>query len=94
MPGLVPGIHVLRCLHREKAWLAGTSGAKTRFALLPGYDDSNPAERKRTTSYAASAALAFSAIAWNAAGSWIARSDSTLRSTVMPDFERPLMKTL
>ena len=44
--------------------------------------------------HAASAALAFSAIAWNAAGSLMARSDSTLRSTVMPDFDRPLMKTL
>ena len=43
---------------------------------------------------AASAALAFSAIAWNAAGSAMARSDSTLRSTVMPDLARPLMKTL
>ena len=43
---------------------------------------------------AASAALAFSAIAWNAAGSWMARSDSTLRSTVMPDLDRPLIKTL
>ena len=43
---------------------------------------------------AASAALAFSAIAWNAAGSVMARSDSTLRSTVMPDFDRPLIKTL
>src|ERR1700730_8211678 len=45
-------------------------------------------------SQAASAALAFSAIAWNAAGSWMARSDSTLRSTVMPDLDRPLIKTL
>src|ERR1700733_54139 len=44
--------------------------------------------------YAASAALAFSAIAWSAAGSWIARSDSTLRSTVMPDLDRPLINTL
>jgi hypothetical protein len=94
MPGLVPGIHVLRCLQEMKTWMAGTSSAKTRFALLPGHDDFNPAEHKRTTPYAASAALAFSAIAWNAAGSWIARSDSTLRSTVMPDLERPLMKTL
>ena len=34
------------------------------------------------------------AIAWNAAGSLMARSDSTLRSTVMPDLARPLMKTL
>src|ERR1700755_2663491 len=43
---------------------------------------------------AASAALAFSAIAWNAAGSLMAGSESTLRSTVMPDFDRPLMNTL
>ena len=38
-------------------------------------------------------ALAFSAIAWNAAGSVMARSDSTLRSTVMPDLARPSIKT-
>ena len=44
--------------------------------------------------YAASAALAFSAIAWNDAGSWIARSDSTLRSTVMPDLARPSINRL
>ena len=43
---------------------------------------------------AASAALAFSAMAWNAAGSVMARSDNTLRSTVMPDLDRPLIKTL
>ena len=46
------------------------------------------------TAYAASAALAFSAIAWNAVGSVMARSDSTLRSTMTPDLARPLMKTL
>ncbi len=74
--------------------VAGATGTKTRFALLPGHDDFNPAGAQPTTRYAASAALAFSAIAWNAAGSWIARSDSTLRSTVMPDLERPLIKTL
>jgi hypothetical protein len=70
--------------------------AKTRFALLPGYDNlKNFAEENRgTMPQAASAALAFSAIAWNAAGSAMARSDSTLRSTVMPDFARPLIKTL
>ena len=89
-----PGHPRLTVLAGKKTWMAGRSGAKTRFALLPGYDDFNPAKRKRTTAYAASAALAFSAIAWNAAGSWIARSDSTLRSTVMPDLERPLIKTL
>ena len=48
--------------------------------------------RKRTQ--AASAALAFSAIAWNAAGSLMARSDSTLRSTMMPDLERPSINRL
>jgi hypothetical protein len=89
-----PGHPSLTVFAREKTWMAGTSSAKPRFALLPGHDDFNPAEHKRTTRYAASAALAFSAIAWNAAGSWIARSDSTLRSTVMPDLERPLIKTL
>jgi len=51
-------------------------------------------EGRALTPQAASAALAFSAIAWNAAGSWMARSDSTFRSTVMPDFDRPLIKTL
>ena len=62
----------------------------------PGHDDlKNFAEEAEgAMAYAASAALAFSAIAWNAAGSVMARSDSTLRSTVMPDFERPLIKTL
>jgi len=37
MPGLVPGIHVYRRL--VNAWMAGTSSAKMRFALLPGHDD-------------------------------------------------------
>jgi hypothetical protein len=35
MPGLVPGIHVLPA---RKTSMAGTSSAKTRFALLPGHD--------------------------------------------------------
>jgi len=40
MPGLVPGIHVfLRCCI-PKTWMAGTSSAKTRFALLPAMTDS------------------------------------------------------
>ena len=43
---------------------------------------------------AASAALAFSAIAWNAAGSLTARSDSTLRSTVIPDLAMPSINRL
>ena len=95
MPGLVPGHPRLAVLAKVKTWMAGTSNAKTRFALSPGHDDfRNGAEPQRATAYAASAALAFSAIAWNAAGSWIARSDSTLRSTVMPDLARPLINTL
>jgi hypothetical protein len=36
--GLVPAIQVflLRC--EAKPWTAGSSSAKTRFALLPGHD--------------------------------------------------------
>jgi hypothetical protein len=34
MPGLVPGIHVLAASQQAKTWMAGTSNAKTRFALL------------------------------------------------------------
>jgi hypothetical protein len=37
MPGLVPGIHVFVGV-TKKTWMAGTSSAKTRFALLPGHD--------------------------------------------------------
>jgi len=36
MPGLVPGIHDF--LRTNKTWMAGSSSAKTRFALLPGND--------------------------------------------------------
>jgi hypothetical protein len=39
MPGLVPGIHVLTSVAAIKTWMAGTSSAKTRFALLPGHDE-------------------------------------------------------
>jgi len=38
MPGLVPGIHVFLAERHSKAWMAGTSSANTRFALLPGHD--------------------------------------------------------
>jgi hypothetical protein len=38
MPASVAGIHVF--LRAAKAWMAGTPGAKTRFALLPGHDGS------------------------------------------------------
>src|SRR6186997_3351316 len=48
MPGFVPGIHVLQRLREEGRWMAGTSSAKTRFALLPGHDDlKNIAEEPR-----------------------------------------------
>ena len=82
-----PGHPRLTAFASRKTWMAGTGPAMTTsrdFAEAP----------MRATPQAASAALAFSAIAWNAAGSVMARSDSTLRSTVMPDFARPLMKTL
>jgi hypothetical protein len=82
----------------------GSSRASTSYSICekeavdgrdkPGHDDLKKRENLELTTYAASAALAFSAIAWKAAGSLMARSDSTLRSTVMPDFDRPLMKTL
>jgi hypothetical protein len=36
MPGLVPGSHVFLCV---KTRMAGSSSAKTRFALLPGHDE-------------------------------------------------------
>jgi hypothetical protein len=35
----MPGIHVfLSQEFKRKTWMAGTSSAKTRFALLPGHD--------------------------------------------------------
>ena len=86
-----------------------SSSAKADDPVTPGVNDADrwlldaPPSRSMTPeldaasdfrAYAASAALAFSAIAWNAAGSVMARSDSTLRSTVMPDFDRPLINTL
>jgi hypothetical protein len=40
MPGLVPGIHVFtNHPTKRKTWMAGSSSAKTRFALLPGHDE-------------------------------------------------------
>ena len=66
----------------------------SRPALLATGAESRGTIEAPLAPQAASAALAFSAIAWNAAGSVMARSDSTLRSTMMPDFARPLIKTL
>jgi hypothetical protein len=39
MPGLDPGIHAFLAPDEEKTWMAGSSSAKTRFALLPGHDE-------------------------------------------------------
>src|SRR6201991_562221 len=43
VPGLDPGTHAHAeqgsLLSRSLRWIAGTSGAKTRFALLPGNDN-------------------------------------------------------
>ena len=65
------------------------------LAVTPGTRSSARMTRARDArSQAGKAALAFSTIAWNAAGSRIARSDSTLRSTVTPALSRPSMKRL
>src|SRR5215510_10296817 len=45
--GLVPVIHVLLLQPSSKTWMAGTSSAKTRFALLPGHDGSSLRESWR-----------------------------------------------
>jgi hypothetical protein len=37
MAGLDPAIHVLNAI-RKKTWMPGTSGLKTRFALLAAHD--------------------------------------------------------
>jgi hypothetical protein len=42
MPGLVPGIHAFTVAPHKKTWMAGTSGTKTRFALLFGHDKETP----------------------------------------------------
>src|SRR5882724_2602019 len=36
---LCPGHPRSSCCQIERAWMPGTSSAKTRFALLPGHDD-------------------------------------------------------
>jgi hypothetical protein len=41
MPGLDPGIHHLRKMTSTKQMIAGSSSAKTRFALLPGNDNND-----------------------------------------------------
>jgi len=75
---------------------AALKGLRPRRRDKPGHDTCNcdVMGLRKSQNQAASAALAFSAIAWNAVGSWMARSDNTLRSTVMPDLDRPLINTL
>jgi hypothetical protein len=34
MPGLVPGIHVLRARSAFKTWMAGTSPAMTKIIMM------------------------------------------------------------
>jgi hypothetical protein len=34
IPGLVPGIHVFALVEEEKTWMAGTSPAMTKRALV------------------------------------------------------------
>ncbi len=77
----------VRCTVRSPPFAGPRSPSVTRAGRLSRND--RPARAQ-----AASAALAFSAIAWNATGSLMARSDSTLRSTVMPDLERPSINRL
>ncbi|MGX1167611.1 hypothetical protein AB7M16_003877 [Bradyrhizobium sp. USDA 372] len=86
-----PGIHVGEVVLRREM----TAGAiSARRASARAITSSMLRKLRSWAAYAASAALAFSAIAWNAAGSRIARSDSTLRSTVMPDLAKPSINRL
>jgi hypothetical protein len=84
MPGLVPGIHVFCCSKQD------VDGRDK-----PGHDDDGVAVGQ-LSDYAAAGneAFAFSTIAWKAAGSVIARSDSTLRSTIKPDLFSPSINRL
>src|ERR1700730_13958014 len=36
---LPPGIHIIASLKEERPWMAGSSSAKTHFALLPGHGE-------------------------------------------------------
>jgi len=38
MPGLVPGIHVIKLIAARKAWMAGTSPAMTTERLYPAVE--------------------------------------------------------
>ena len=85
MAGPVPAIHVL--LSEKKAWMPGT-----RFILEPAKGRTRVPGM--TKSSHASADFAWPTIASKAAGSVIARSESTLRSTTMPALASPAMNRL
>jgi hypothetical protein len=86
MRGLDPRIHPLA------KTLMDRPGHQRVYARLrrtmPGDDE------PRTYAAAGNEAFAFSTIAWKAAGSVMARSDSTLRSTIRPDLFRPSINRL
>src|ERR1700722_368972 len=44
--GLDPVIHVLLSSCANQTWMAGSSSAETRFALLPGYNDVELSRRR------------------------------------------------
>ena len=81
-----------------------SSSAKADDPVIPAFDLGYwmPAfagmtlRRMRTEPYAAAGneAFAFSTIAWKATGSVMARSDSTLRSTIRPDLFSPSINRL
>jgi hypothetical protein len=82
---------------RSKNGVASLAYVPAIHVLLARKEDVDARHKPGMTTesfYAASAAFAFSTIAWNAAGSRIARSDSTLRSTATPALARPAMKRL
>jgi len=62
-----PGIHVFAAVARRKSWMAGTSSAKTVLRTFTrAMKTARIRDGQRGRRLAASAALAFSAIAWNA----------------------------
>ncbi len=72
MPGLVPGIHVLRCPVKSKTWMAGTSPAMTR-KRKPSHDRRTRCEADRAGTKAVRRRLAIRlglALDRNAARRW------------------------
>ena len=86
---LLPSAATRTCSSAASSLADVTAASRSVFQL----------QRRRTfgadlDDQAGSAALAFSTIAWNVAGSRMARSDNTLRSTTTPAFASPSMKRL